>query len=392
MILVVDDNQSAAQALARVLNRRGHAAQAVFDGPSAVEVLEAGGVDWVFTDLKMEPMDGLELLRVARALPQPPQVVLMTGFGSVDLAVQAMQEGARDFLTKPVSPTKVLEILTPAQDHAAPSLEPAVVGESPAAQNLRRQLTALRQVDSSVLFVGEPGSGRAELARSLHQQGRLLSVSHPDQIPASLEGIGTLLLPSVDLLSAAQHRRLLQILDCLPPQGGPRVLASAAADWQAKAALEPDSSALYYRLAVLVVPVPALRQRMADLPALIAGMLERRAQALGAQPPTLSAERLAALQDHDWPGNLRELAALVERALVFGSFETAQSPRAQSSGPSLGDGFSLALHLEQIERSLLLRAAEESGGDRTQMGELLGVERNTLRYKLKKYGLLDRVG
>ncbi len=388
MILVVDDNRSAAQALAKILNRQGHAAQAFFDGPSACERLSEGDVEWVFSDLKMEPMDGLELLRFARALDQPPQVVLMTGFGSVDAAVTAMHEGARDFLTKPVSPSTVLELLQPPEQAA--DAQPVLVGEAPATRALRKQVTALAGINSTVLVIGEPGSGRADLARGLHAQGRMLTLTHPEHFPQELSGIETLLLPSVDLLSPQAQQRLNQHLDALPPGAGPRILASAGEDWAQRAARDPATQQLYYRLAVLVLQVPPLRQRMADLPALIEAFAQARAAQLKRSVPSPSSAELQALQSHDWPGNLRELQAVVERAVVFGSFQPpAQAPGSQSL--ALGEGFSLAQHLEDTERLVLLQGIEEAKGDRQVLGELLGVERNTLRYKLKKFGLLDRV-
>jgi DNA-binding NtrC family response regulator len=388
VILVVDDNRSAAQALAKILNRQGHGAQAYFDGPSACERLSEGDVEWVFSDLKMEPMDGLELLRFARGLEQPPQVVLMTGFGSVDIAVTAMQEGARDFLTKPVSPSTVLALFQPAEQPQG--IQPVLLGEAPATQALRTQVKALAGVDSTVLVVGEPGSGRAALARGLHSGGRMLTLTHPEQVPADLSGVATLLLPSVDLLSPQAHQRLNQLLDALPPNGGPRVLASAAEDWSITAARAPASQQLYYRLAVLVLRAPPLRQRMQDLPSLVTALAQSRAQQLSRTPPVATSAELQDLAQHDWPGNLRELQAVVERAVVFGSFQPpAQAPGSQSL--TLGEGFSLAQHLEDTERAVLLQGIEEAKGDRQLLCELLSVERNTLRYKLKKFGLLDRV-
>ena len=388
MILVVDDNRSAAQALAKILNRQGHGAQAFFDGPSACERLSEGDVEWVFTDLKMEPMDGLELLRFARALEQPPQVVLMTGYGSVDVAVTAMHEGARDFLTKPVSPTTVLELLQPPEN--ASLSQTVLVGDAPATQALRNQVSALSGIDSTVLVIGEPGSGRAELARGLHGEGRMVTLTHPEHFPQDLSGVSTLLLPSVDLLSPQAQQRLNQHLNALPPTGGPRLLASAGEDWAQRAARDPASQQLYYRLAVLVLRVPPLRERMQDLPKLIGAFAQARAGTLKRAVPQASASEVQALQGHDWPGNLRELQAVVERAVVFGSFQPpANAPGSQSI--TLGEGFSLAQHLEDTERTVLLKGIEQAKGDRQLLGELLGVERNTLRYKLKKFGLLDRV-
>jgi DNA-binding NtrC family response regulator len=167
------------------------------------------------------------------------------------------------------------------------------------------------------------------------------------------------------------------------------VVAAAGAGWG-----PAEAGELYYRLAVLVIDLPPLRERAADIPALVEQLVEQRAKALGRAPILPDPRQLAALQRYAWPGNLRELAAVVERALVFGpgAWEVAGAPASAAPGAevTLGEGFSLAQHLEDIERALLERALEEAGGDRVEVARLLGLERNTLRYKLNKYGLLGQ--
>ncbi len=383
-VLVADDNRSAADALARVLERRGYGAEAVYGGAEACERLDRGGVDVVVTDLRMVPVDGMAVLRHARGLPAPPEVLVITGYGTVEGAVQAMRIGALDFLTKPVSPEQLLsrlEALRRGEDDVS-----VATGSSPAAATLRAQLAAAAAVRSTVLLSGEPGSGRRRLATELHRRGgggELAILSHPGRAdPGALSGAASIYLPGVDHLDTPAQRALLRLLDALD---GPRIIAAAEPGWG-------GDSALYYRLCVLEIPVPALRDRAGDIPALTDALLAQRAAALGRSPSPPSPEQRARLARYRWPGNLRELAAVVERALVFGpgAWERPAAAPSPDTAPILERGFSLARHLEAIERAILIRAADQAGGDRSEMARLLGLERNTLRYKLNKYGLLDR--
>jgi len=399
-ILVVDDNRSAADGLAMVLRRHGYTAEATYDGHAAIERLDRGGVDVVLTDMKMEPVDGLEVLAHARSLPSAPDVVVMTGYGTVDAAVQAMHLGARDFLTKPVAPAQILEQLQQLQG-AGVSIR-VQDGESSAAARLREQVHAVTQVSSTVLLVGEPGCGRAQLARQIHAESdrsdeAYVVVAHPSRTSAeALAGAGLLFLPNVDQLDPADQVQLTQLLDQIAEgtENPPRLVASSGDRWAETATGEARSLQLYYRLAVLVVTVPPLRERPDDIPMLFDSWLSQRAEALGREVAAPTPAQTRALTLHGWPGNLRELAAVAERAVVFGpsAFEIEVRPSAQPTAglPDLVEGFSLQSHLEEVERTLLVRAIDQSDGDRTTMSRILGVERNTLRYKLNKYGLLDR--
>ncbi len=396
MVLVVDDNRSSADALKLVLSRHGYLTEACYDGGSAMERLDQGGVEVVLTDMKMEPIDGLAVLAHARSLAIPPEVVLLTGYGTVDTAVKAMHLGARDFLTKPISAAQVLNQL--AQLEGRGPIIPIQQGPSSAAVALREQIDAVSKVRSTVLLIGEPGSGRHELARQLHEshsgEGPFKVLSHPSRASGELEKLGTLFLPNVDLLEPDDQVLLTQLIDAVPAHTGPRIIASASPGWSERAATEAAEAQLYYRLAVLVVAVPPLRERPDDLPVLLDAWLTVRAATLEREKPVPSPSQIKALRLHSWPGNVRELAAVAERAVVFGpeAFHVQiRSVGSLTDGiPDLVEGFSLQQHLEEIERTLLIRAIDQTGGDRTQMSKLLGVERNTLRYKLKKYGLLAR--
>ncbi len=390
-VLIVDDNRSSADALVRVLTRRGYGAEARYGGADALQRLEAGGIDVVLTDLRMAPVDGFAVIAGARALPRPPEVLVFTGYGTVDGAVRALRMGARDFLTKPVTPDQLvdrLEALT-----GAGAALPVQIGPSATARQLAGQIAAVAVSDAPALLLGEPGSGRQQAAVQIHhlgpRSGEPFRVLPRPEALTTLES-GAVYLPAVDQLDEAATRALIRALDALT--GGPRVIAGAASGWRSSIDDDPTARELYYRLAVLPVHLPPLRARPEDLPALLAAILEDRARAIGRDAPTPTPAQLDRLRRHPWPGNLRELAAVAERALIFGpgAFDLPSTPNATSPSdpPSLGEGFSLSQHLEAQERTLLLLAGKQAGWDRGEMCRLLGVERNTLRYKLNKYKLL----
>ena len=403
-VLVVDDNRSAALAIAMLLEREGHAAQAVYDGQSAIDHLSAEPYDLVLTDLRMEPVDGLAVVAAARACEPPVDAIVFTAYGSVDAAVEAMRLGALDFLTKPVTAEVILrrvrDLRREEDDRGG------IVGASAATERLRQQADKLTRVRSTVLITGEIGVGRRHLARWLHHNGldsdKPLVTARPGRALdlQQLSGAGTLLLPGVDTWDRAAQGLLQQQLEALEPGSPPRVIATAGPDLDQHVSEDRFRPDLYFRLAVLVVPILPLRQRREDVGPLLRHFLEQRAQALELDTAQPSPAQLRTLEHHPWPGNARELANLAERVAVLGegAFDLPAAPGAAVAAGApepveqvpLGEGFNLSAHMEEMERALLVRAIEETGGDRPQMSKLLGLERNTLRYKLNKYKLLDR--
>jgi two-component system response regulator HydG len=399
-VLIVDDNRSAADALARVLLKHGDDVEAVYDGAAAIDRIRATPPDLVLTDLKMEPVDGLAVLRAARELSPPVEVVVFTAYGAVDVAVKAMRLGARDFLTKPVTVEQIsqrLQQLRADRSHAPVAATGdgtlPFVAEAALSRDLLEQLRRAAGVPSPVWLEGEVGSGRGHAAVTLHR----LSAMH--DAPFLVRDIGrdtawpergTVLLPQVDDLGDEGQRTLHRSLSHVPP--GVRLVSSASADGRrlvAEGRLRPE---LYYALAVIVIQVPPLRSRREDVLPLLEQALETTARRYGRPRPLIDPQRARALERHAWPGNVRELLNLAERAVVMGpeAFDFDVTESTGDGMPKLEPGFDLATHLESIERRILVEALRKCGGDRNRAGRLLGVERNTLRYKLNKYGLLDR--
>jgi len=392
-ILVVDDNRSSADAMARILTKQGHDVTSVYDGATAIALLRQHEFKLVLTDLKMEPVDGLEVLSTARSLPIPVEVIVFTAFGAVDHAVEAMRLGARDFLTKPVSVDQILDRLRQITGEEVPDPEDAgpIVAESTGARALLATLKAIADVPSPVWIEGEIGSGRLQAAASLHalaSDAQPFTVLNPsDSQPWPQEG--TIVLPSVDDLSDSEQQAVVRKLKALDPSV--RVIATARRDGRRKVADGELRGDLYFGIAVVIVHIPPLRDRVEDIIPLFEQALTRFCEKYDRTRPTLRQDQLERLLHHSWPGNIRELLNLAERTAVLGDsgFGLDSMPKSRPGMPVLEPGFRLATYLEQIERSVLEEALRQSGGDRNAAGRLLGVERNTLRYKLNKYGLLD---
>ncbi|MBN2798454.1 MAG: sigma-54-dependent Fis family transcriptional regulator [Deltaproteobacteria bacterium] len=390
-VLVVDDNRSGADALARVMRKQGDAVDVTYDGASAIQAIEGGDYDLVLTDLKMEPVDGMQVLQAARALRPPVEVIVFTAYGATDIAVKAMRMGARDFLTKPVTveqiETRLDRLRTQREDD--PQL-PFTAG-SQAGQRLLGELQALAEVQSPVWLEGEIGSGRGHAARTLHALSGASSdlvIRDLGRADAPWPAEGTVLLPNVDQLpqdlQLALHRALLRKPERV------RLIATAAPESSqalSGGTLRPE---LYYQLAVIVVRVPPLRERTEDIPALLTRAMSHFADRYLRTAPEVQPSTLQQLQRHGWPGNIRELINLAERAVVLGqqALQISTVTPTTSCLPRIEPGFSVSAWLESQERMVLEEALRIANGDRNLVARLLGLERNTLRYKLNKYGLL----
>lgn len=402
-VLVVDDKPTTADALAETLEAGGCRAIPVYDGAMAIERLAVQPFDLVLTDLYMDPVDGMEVVKAARALHPPPEVIVFTGEGSVKSAVEAMRLGARDFLTKPVTPEVLWRRLATLRGPAPGTEELPIVGESAFTKKLREDLDPMARVRSTVLLCGEPGVGRLHIARWLHRHGpdterpfHVLSFSRDLDLDR-FSRLGTVLVRRVDLLDEERAEALLRVLDAVPPGEPPRIVATAAETAGQDFGGSRVQEELYYRLAVIVIDVPPIRDRPGDVEPLLQHFSDRFAALFKRSPVRPDEAQARRLRQHPWPGNIREIANLVERATVLGPsvFDLAEPEPGGMRGadplPVFDESFSLQDHLESVERTLLLRAMEQAGGDRVAMCRLLDLERNTLRYKLKKYDLLKRL-
>lgn len=438
-ILVVEDEKIKRITLADDLAGQGHEVVSAADGAEALERLAESTFDVVVTDLKMPRIDGLELLKRIKQGPQADvEVIMMTAYGSIPVAVEAVKQGAFDFLTKPFRNEDLFPLLTrierkrsaaaPGDRPTAAGADARVIGRSQAIGRVRRMVEICAKTDANVLLFGETGVGKDLLAQTIHRASHRAAFPFvkvgctlfpPQLIESELYGHekgsftgaeqqrkgrfdlaegGTLYLDDVDDIPLEQQSKLLRAIEekVFERVGGTtlikadvRIIASTKKNLLEKISRGEFREDLYYRLDVLRINIPPLRERREDVPLLTEHLLQRIARG---QPFDVEPAAVELLQRHDWPGNVRELLHTLERAFLVGGGQitaellaaemetnTAAAARALS-----GDFQSM---IEQTERELLLAALNASGGNKSAAATALGMKPSTFRDKLAKYGL-----
>jgi DNA-binding NtrC family response regulator len=436
-VLVVDDEPKLGRVIQEMLQLDGHAVERVGGGEEAVARLGVAPFDVVVTDLRMPGTDGLAVLRAARARPAPPEVVLVTAYGTAESAVEAMKAGAADYVTKPFSMDELrLRVQRLAAQRRAAAeraglvarLTPELVAESAAMQEALAAARKVAASDATVLLLGESGTGKSQLARWVHflsrRAGGPLVEVHCAALPETLlEGElfghergaftgaaqrrpghlaaadgGTLFLDEIGDITPATQVKLLRFLQdrTYVPLGATaertvdaRVVAATNADLEAAVRAGRFREDLWYRLDVFTIRVPPLRERRDDVVPLALRFLAGR----GVPPDALGPGARDRLLAHRWPGNVRELENVLERALIMaGDGPIAPEhvlpaqptpPRSARASDLLGEGFAL----DDLERELIQAALARSGGNKAAAARLLGVTRRRLYSLLSTHGL-----
>src|SRR5947208_16256187 len=441
-LLVADDDPGLRESLERTLTREGYRVILASDGNAALERLQAGGIDLVLTDLKMPGLTGIEVLRAARAIAPDVDVILLTAFGTVEEAVKAMKEGAYDFLTKPFQRAQVLRLIRQAlerreliqQNRALRQRlddllrQGVVIGSSPA---FRRMMTLVEQVaDSSaaVLVQGESGTGKELVASAIHERsarrnGPFVAVNCaalPETLLESelfgyekgaftgaasrregrfeLAAGGTLFLDEVADLSLVTQPKILRVLQEgeFERLGGNRTIRVdvriVAATNQDLASLVRDKrfrEDLFYRLNVITIKVPPLRERHEDIPVLAEHFLKLYAAKNNRLLEGFSKEAMRRIEAYSWPGNVRELENVVERAVVLarGSpVEVTDLPDNVGGATPMPDGVFIVrvgTPLAEVEQRLLEETLRLTKGNKTLTARILGIDPKTVFRKLK---------
>ncbi len=434
-VLVVDDEPKLGRYVAQMLGLDGHQVVRAAGGQEALAHLAREAFDVVVTDLRMPEVDGIAVLRAARSLASPPEVVLMTAHATAESAVEAMKSGAADYVTKPFSMDELrLRVNRLSAQRTAESrttqllarLTPELVAESAA---MKDALTAARQVaptDATVLLLGESGTGKSQLARFIHYQGKRAQGPfvevHSAALPETLlEGElfghergaftgatqrkqghlaaaqgGTIFLDEIGEIPPAIQVKLLRFLQerTFVPLGSTeqrsvdaRLVSATNRDLEAAVREGDFREDFYYRLNVFAIRVPPLRDRPEDVLRIAEKLLADR----GWPPAKLSAAARDRLLAHRWPGNVRELENALERALIVAG-EGEIRPEHLAVGPAavrgnraadlLVDSFDLDAH----ERDLVFAALERAGGNKTNAAKLLGISRRRLYTLLASFG------
>jgi two-component system response regulator HydG len=454
-ILVADDHDALRDGMVLALTRLGHEVQGVRGGAEAIAFYRKRGPDVVVTDLRMVPVDGIEVVRRIREEDPDATVVVVSAHGTIATAVEAMRAGAIDFLEKPFSPEvlrarveKAVEIARErrgartararadalAEDRAREMDPTGLVGRSEAMRRVLEQIRKVAPTDATVLVLGESGTGKELVARAIHAQGPrregpFVPVSCAALPEALLESElfghergaftgairrklgrfelaheGTLFLDEVGEIPPAVQAKLLRVLQERrfervggeePVEVDVRVVSATHRDLAAMVASGRFREDLYYRLAVVPLSLPSLRERPGDVEELARWFLEKHAARLGRRMREFTPEALALLRGHAWPGNVRELENVVEQALVFAEGEAVR-PEDLPEGlrgpapprpPVDAEGRGLNEVLEDLESRLVRDAYAKANGVKAEAARLLGIKPSALAYKLEKYGL-----
>lgn len=449
-LLIVDDEKATREGLRAALEDR-YDVYLADDAATAIELLEKEPFAVLLTDLRLPGEDGMKLIARARSLSRPPVCILMTAYGSEDVAVAAMKHGADDYIAKGRLQIEELEmrisraLRQQTLEHENEALREqldrrfrleSIIGESPA---MREVLDVVRQVAPSkatVLLLGESGTGKELVARALHQlspraRGPLVTVHCAALSPTVLESElfghergaftgaherrigrfeqaqgGTLFLDEIGEIDASLQIKLLRFLGerTFERVGSNktlvadlRLVTATNKDLQGMVRAGTFREDLYFRLSVVPIVLPPLRDRAGDLPLLCQHFLAESAAENGKKVTGFSAEAMDAMLRHAWPGNVRELRTAVEHAVVLTRGTTvalrdlppAVRGAPASGGPG-GGGLTLEtgdLTMRDAERQLIVRALRESGGNRTQAAQRIGISRRTLHRKLHEYHL-----
>lgn len=452
-ILIVDDDVDFARGLGRLITK-GFPGQAVLvkhDGPSALALLQERPCALMITDMRMPGMDGFALLEQVRVLAPALSVVVLTGFGTIDMAVSALKAGAYDFLTKPIDQDTLYRVVGRAVERAAllrenlrlreavmacaPRL--ALIGDSPAMRRLSEEIEAVAATDYTVLIVGESGVGKELVARRIHQISRrgnkpmvcVNCTAIPESIMESelfghvkgsftgaektrsglfLDANGSsLLLDEIGDLPLHLQPKLLRAIQEreIRPVGGSenipvdvRLIATTHQRLESRIASSTFREDLYYRLNVLTVRVPALRERPRDVPLLARHFLRETCRELTADDKTITPDALDYLVSRPWPGNVRELLNFMRRLAVFcrGPQITGVQVRLMDSSGQAGPAGAAGIEtykeakerfLEDFTRAYAQRLLDETGGNISQAARMSGLERVSLQKILKRLGI-----
>ena len=449
-ILIVDDEKSLLDLLAVVFKKEGYSVKTAISGPKAREILEKEDVDLVITDIKMPQMSGMDVLKFVKGKDSETPVIMITAYGSVKQAVDALKAGALDYVVKPfdVEELKILvargleklrlkreNILLKRDLKDKYSFE-KMIGKSRTMQEIYTLIEKVATTDSTVLVTGESGTGKEMAARAVHAQshrgdGPFVSINCaalPENLLESelfghakgsftgaiadkkgmfeAAGRGTLFLDEVGEMSPWTQVKLLRAIQerTVRRVGGTeeipidvRIIAATNQDLKKRIQEGKFREELFYRLNVISFEMPPLRKRVEDIPILVSHFLQKYCDKLGKPMKRLTPEVFGLFEAYPWPGNIRELENVIERVEAIEDRETVTagclpreivSPQKKEEIPLfLQPGFSLTAHIDDLTKKYINQALLTTGGNLRQAVPLLGISYRTLRYLIDKYEL-----
>jgi DNA-binding NtrC family response regulator len=436
-ILIADDERDFRAAVAEALRGSGHDVQECLTAEEAISRIRKDSFDLLLTDLRMPGKGGIELLREAAVQLPDAVLIVLTAYGSLDTAIEALRIGAHDYMLKPlkieVLERKINQLLrfqeTVAENRflrGALQLESSptgLVGKSPAMQELHRLISKVAPTDSTVLIQGETGTGKELVARAIHQgsprkekpfvtvncgaipetlleselfghvRGAFTGADRDKRGLFEVAGEGTIFLDEIGemplplqpkVLRVLESREILRVGSTAPLKVSARIVAATHRDLKRMVEQERFRADLYYRLCVFEVPIVPLRQRIQDIEEIAKHLLSRLARTANRPMPDLSAEAISSLEQYSWPGNVRELANVLERALILSERSTIGMEELPGflTDAKVSGADDLKSARQAFERNHVRRILEKCGGDKRRAAELLGIDLSSLYRKL----------
>jgi two-component system response regulator PilR (NtrC family) len=456
-ILVVDDELSMREFLKILLEKEGYQAVTASDGEKALKAIAMQEFDLVISDIRMPGMGGLELLDAAKKVTPDLPFIMITAFASPEDAVQAMKHGAYDYITKPFKLSEIKAIITsaiagqtvePKHANAAPRHDYTnIIGDSPEMRNIFDQIDRIAPTHANVLIIGESGTGKELVAQAIHQKSR---GSHNNFVPitcnaipeslfeselfghmkgsftgassnkiglfelanngsAFLDEIGELTpLIQTKLLRVLQEREFKRVGDTKTIKVNVRIISATNRDLEQEILEKRFREDLFYRLAVVPIRMPPLRERKGDVPLLVNHFLEKYSKTFEKDAPQLSSYAMEVLMNYDFPGNVRELENIIERGVALStsniilpesltlSTQRRSAPEQDNSGnaiftmPSEEELYDLGLEkvTSRFEKKMIELALKKADNSKMKAAELLKISFRSIRYKVKKYDIL----
>jgi DNA-binding NtrC family response regulator len=438
-ILVVDDEFSVRDSLYNWFKNEGYRVDTAENGMEALKKLQEGPWDIALVDIKMPGMDGMELQRHIKKIDSTIILIIITAYATVDTAVEAMKEGAYDYLSKPIDPDKLSILIRNAvnqrrliaeniqlkQKVEELSLQDEIVGESLQIKKIMEMIDTVAKTDATVMIRGESGTGKELVAQAIHsksnrryfpiisincgafpeglleselfghEKGAFTGAQYKRKGKLEMANGGSLFFDEIGNITTKMQMDLLRVIETkqFTPLGSNkvvnvdfRIIAATNSDLEKKVAEKDFREDLYYRLNVFSIQIPPLRERTADIPLIARYFLEKYARSMSKVVTEISPEAMKILVQYNWPGNIRELRNTIERALVVVGEKDQIEPddlnllflsKANPPGDSL----------EEIEKAHVQRILEQSDWNISRSAEILKIDRVTLYNKIKKYGL-----
>ena len=439
-ILVVDDEEPFRRLLKKELTRKGYAVEATADGGEALRLLRNRSFDVILLDVVMPGVDGLSLMKKLKEDPEAPTIIVLTGKATVETAVEAMKNGAYDYLTKPYKLDELVIVIERAYEYGKLSVKSKLleqelvriespfefVGKSKQLKDILALIQKVAPTDSPVFIQGESGTGKELVANTIwhystrkeaplialncaslsenlieselfgHEKGAFTSAYQMKHGLVEVADRGTLFLDEIGETPMGLQAKLLRFLDSgeFRRVGGNKTLS---VDVRVIAATNKDIPSLiksgkfredlFYRLNVINIVISPLRERKEDVPELARHFLEKYAQKLAKPITDLTQEALEMLTGYHWPGNVRELENVIERAVILCESDTLGAEDLSIPSPAVIAELGTNPSLEEMEKNYILRVLKEANNNQSKASQLLGIDRKTLYLKLKKYGI-----